>query len=350
MPIPVSCGSCGTKLKAPDSAAGHKTKCPKCSTPILVPGGSTAAPAPAGKAANKTAPAVKATVKAAPAVKAAGKAAAAAPQPAKKAAPAAVQPAKAKPSAPAAKPASAKAETPASDAWASSPLMGEQKWMIRTKERFFFGNFSPPRYDITRMGEKEILGVAVGRPGFFTKILWGMNRNLRQFLTYKFEVHNGEEEHLLCTIRFPTPILNFRPRAEVLDPDGNLLGSFTRKLLAFTVNYELRNPEDEKIGTFSFRMGDFRAGKAPSRVALAPDEGAEWGFVTGETHMEALELAQQAKEGKAKAKVKVQFMAPPPALVIQIDPQAAKRPETKVLLLAGAVVLKAYGYDKMFKV
>lgn len=320
MPIPVTCSSCGTKLKAPDNAAGRKLKCPKCSTPILVGGGESAAPAAAaGTKSNKTEPAVKA----APAGKTAVK-----PAPAAKASP-------------------AKEETAANDSWASSPLLSEQQWMIRTKEKFFFSNFSAPRYDITRMGEKEILGRAVGRPGFFTKLLWGMNRRLRQFLAYKFEIHEGEEEQLLCSIRFPTPILNFRPRAEVYDPDGNLLGSFTRKLFAFTVNYELRNPEEEKIGTFSFRMGDFRAGKCPPRVALALDEGAEWGFVTGETHMEVMDLV---KEGKAKAKVKIQFMAPPPALVIQIDPKAADRPETKALLLAGAVILKAYGYDKMFKV
>jgi hypothetical protein len=37
MPIPVSCPSCGTSLKAPDSAAGRKVKCPKCATPFAVP-------------------------------------------------------------------------------------------------------------------------------------------------------------------------------------------------------------------------------------------------------------------------------------------------------------------------
>ena len=35
--IHVQCPSCGVKLKSPDSAAGKKTKCPKCGTPITVP-------------------------------------------------------------------------------------------------------------------------------------------------------------------------------------------------------------------------------------------------------------------------------------------------------------------------
>src|SRR5262245_12569458 len=37
MPIPVSCPSCGTGLKAPDTAAGRRVKCPKCATPFAVP-------------------------------------------------------------------------------------------------------------------------------------------------------------------------------------------------------------------------------------------------------------------------------------------------------------------------
>ena len=37
MPIPVTCDSCGKTLKAPDSAAGKKAKCPQCSADIKIP-------------------------------------------------------------------------------------------------------------------------------------------------------------------------------------------------------------------------------------------------------------------------------------------------------------------------
>ena len=37
MPISIVCGNCSAKMKAPDTAAGKRVKCPKCSTPILVP-------------------------------------------------------------------------------------------------------------------------------------------------------------------------------------------------------------------------------------------------------------------------------------------------------------------------
>jgi len=37
MPIPVSCPSCATKLRAPDDLAGKKTKCPGCGQLFQVP-------------------------------------------------------------------------------------------------------------------------------------------------------------------------------------------------------------------------------------------------------------------------------------------------------------------------
>jgi phage FluMu protein Com len=37
MPIDVRCSECSTKLRAPDTAAGKKIKCPKCQTIIPVP-------------------------------------------------------------------------------------------------------------------------------------------------------------------------------------------------------------------------------------------------------------------------------------------------------------------------
>ena len=37
MAIPVACGSCGSRMNAPDHAAGKTAKCPKCSNPITVP-------------------------------------------------------------------------------------------------------------------------------------------------------------------------------------------------------------------------------------------------------------------------------------------------------------------------
>ena len=60
MPIQITCPGCQVKLKAPDTAVGKKTKCPKCQTIVSVPANgsqaaavtktpATAAGAPAGK-------------------------------------------------------------------------------------------------------------------------------------------------------------------------------------------------------------------------------------------------------------------------------------------------------------
>jgi hypothetical protein len=37
MPILITCANCSTRMKAPDSAAGKKVKCPKCATLVIVP-------------------------------------------------------------------------------------------------------------------------------------------------------------------------------------------------------------------------------------------------------------------------------------------------------------------------
>lgn len=46
MPIAVVCPSCSTRMNAPDTAAGRRTKCPKCGSAIVVPGPVPKAPAP----------------------------------------------------------------------------------------------------------------------------------------------------------------------------------------------------------------------------------------------------------------------------------------------------------------
>lgn len=45
MPLQVVCPSCTAKLRAPDTAAGKKTKCPKCQAVIAVPANAPQAPA-----------------------------------------------------------------------------------------------------------------------------------------------------------------------------------------------------------------------------------------------------------------------------------------------------------------
>lgn len=50
MSITVLCSSCGSKLKAADSAAGHKTRCPKCGMSLIVPAAEAVSVTPASVA------------------------------------------------------------------------------------------------------------------------------------------------------------------------------------------------------------------------------------------------------------------------------------------------------------
>lgn len=46
MPIPVVCPGCSIRLKAADTSAGKRIKCPKCQTPVDVPAAEAPAPEP----------------------------------------------------------------------------------------------------------------------------------------------------------------------------------------------------------------------------------------------------------------------------------------------------------------
>src|SRR5947209_19454246 len=37
MPFSLSCPGCGSRLRAPDAAAGRALRCPKCDGPVVVP-------------------------------------------------------------------------------------------------------------------------------------------------------------------------------------------------------------------------------------------------------------------------------------------------------------------------
>jgi uncharacterized membrane protein YjgN (DUF898 family) len=61
MPISVTCVSCGTTLKAPDTFAGRQASCPKCKTKINVPAVVSASPMPVAAMPAMAVPAVPRT-------------------------------------------------------------------------------------------------------------------------------------------------------------------------------------------------------------------------------------------------------------------------------------------------
>lgn len=61
MPISTACPGCGQTIAAPDTAAGHKAKCPKCGGVIQIPSPSPAASLAAALAAKAPAAAAEAS-------------------------------------------------------------------------------------------------------------------------------------------------------------------------------------------------------------------------------------------------------------------------------------------------
>ena len=115
------------------------------------------------------------------------------------------------------------------------------------------------------------------------------------------------------------------------------------KIFSLLTNFTVYGPDDEKIGEFRFKFGNFRDGNVP-RVRLVLDE-RESGSVTGENEQK---VAKDIQAGK-KMSVQVSFLPPKAGLYVAMKPEAGGGTEEKIQLLAGAVVLKLFGFDKMFQ-
>jgi predicted Zn finger-like uncharacterized protein len=303
MTVLMTCPSCDSRLKVPEQLAGTgKTlKCPRCAERIPLVDSRRKAPAsradlPASKKAAPPPPP---------------------PSPADKNAKRANQ-----------------ADAP------TSGLLGETSWMLRFKEHFFFTNFSNKRYELFQPGTKDMAGVIDERPAWWVKILRGFPQ-VRRFLPNKYEVRDVDGEGVLFTVRYNG--FSFRKRIEVVDADDQLVAAFVLKLFTLTTNFTVYGADDEQIGDFRFQFADFRNGKAP-RVSLLLD-GTEQGSVTGE---EEMALTRQIQEGK-KAAFKVSFMPQKSGLYIAVNPACATNSRVKMQMLAAALVLKLFGFDKMFQ-
>jgi hypothetical protein len=221
-----------------------------------------------------------------------------------------------------------------------STLLGEETWVLRRRQVFVLRTMFALRYEFVRPGTNETLGVVDERPPLWVRLLRGFPR-LRRFLPNNFEVRDGDNEPLLFTLRYTG--LALQKTIEVLDADGELLVSLVLKMFSLVKNFTVYGPDQEKAAEFRFKMGDYRKGQVP-RMSLFGADGEEWGFMTGEDHMEALQMIQEGK----KVAVKVKFLAPKPGLFISLNGDAARSANRKTLVLAAAVVMKLFGLDVMF--
>jgi hypothetical protein len=301
MPVLMTCPSCDSKLKVPDQMAssGKLLKCPKCAEKI--PLGETQRKAATSRAGV---PARKDTMPAPP------------PPPRGKS-----------------------ANRPKEADVPGDTMLGQTSWMLRFKERFLLTNWYDKRYEIFQPGTQDMVGVMEENPALWVRLLRGLGR-LWSYLPNKYEVRDADGKPILFTVRYDG--FSFRKRVEVIDADGQLIAAFVLKLFTLVTNFTVYGADNEQIGEFRFQMADLRNGKAP-RVSLLLD-GVEQGSVTGE---EEQAMTRQFQEGK-KLAVKVKFMPQKAGLYIVVSPASAGDPRVKIQLLAGALVLKLFGFDKMF--
>jgi hypothetical protein len=301
MTVLMTCPSCDSRLKVPDQLAGSGKllKCPKCAEKIPLVDSKQKAPT-----SRAAVPATRATAPEPPPV-----------------------------------PRDTKAKRRKQVDRQASGLLGETSWMMRFKQRYFLTNWYNKRYERFQPGTKDMVGVIQENPGLWVKILRGFG-NIRRFLPNKYEVRDADGEPILFTVRYNG--FSFRKRIEVVDADGQLVAAFVLKLFTLVTNFTVYGADNEKIGEFRFQMPDLRNGKAP-RVSLLLD-GVEQGSVTGE---EEMAMTRQFQEGKKMA-VKVAFMPQKAGLYIAVNPASAGDVRVKIQLLAGALVLKLFGFDKMF--
>ena len=264
MPISVTCGSCTTKLKAPETASGRKVKCPKCGTSVPVPADKATPPAAAGKAAPVSAGPAPSDLQAAP----------------------------------------AKPKAVPSRTSESHPLLSLPRLLLRPKKGF--RNLFNTDLDIVNAETKEPVGVARDQ----SKKLFGVfkvNVNLfgwtkvaqweiadaaggPSFFTVKIvkdhDFVNGDVKGIDCIL---------------LDPKEEMIACFRYNLKGIIKQgwaLSLLDKNEEEIARVGIQSGKVMAGEAP-RIKLCSPDGHEHGSIV---HKGMADVMAMVKDMKAQGK------------------------------------------------
>jgi hypothetical protein len=233
-----------------------------------------------------------------------------------------------------------------------SRLFGESDWMLRRKKSLLFAKMKPIRCEIFRPGsDDKMIGVVEERCNKVLKALFGGVPIIGPLLSTNFDVRDGDNDPNLFTVRVPglsfklslMSVLGIKERkVEVLDEKGKYVCQISMKFFTLTPKFNVYDPDGETMAQFNFKMPDMKK-FLPARMILTTVDGEEWGTVTGQDDVEAMQVA---KAGKAK--FKVQFMPKAPGLIINVNPDIADQNAAKRLLLAAAVAMKIFGADTVF--
>jgi hypothetical protein len=320
MSVAVSCPSCSAKLQAPDAAAGRRVKCPKCQTPIPVPGGAAPAPKASGRAAADKPSAVKAAstaaVKTAPAITSK-----------------AASTGTGKSSRAAAETASAKASAASGDgaAWEESDLLQHNEWTFR-EQGWMRLAIKNRHFHICKSGTKDIIGYADEKASGWVLALRGMS-NVAKWLPTTVEIREEREGPLLLAIRkINIPLLPWTD-VEIYDGEQQKLGHFRTKIFSLLGGFWLYDAEGKEVAEVKAKLG------MPPRYLFLSKDGRELGSVATEA------LAKAAETNKMQVQVTL-TTAP---LRLKVAREMADEPRVKVLMLATALAFEFTGAGRLLQ-
>lgn len=289
MPILLTCPACMTKLKAPESLAGRKIKCPKCGSPVAVPSGSEPR-RPAAVEADRGAITRRPKEAPAPAVKAKRQAdeEATTREPRRRTGTAKrrrdeaddfdeleiVRPGPGR-----------SVESPAAS-WETSTLGRRERLLVCQSSVFQLKSFVYRDFDILDPVTKKRVGIASDCPGLLVQCLRVLNFgrfSMRNLLPTTLEVRENEEGPLLFGLRRAPQLLKWFVTVEIYDGAGGLIGYFRNKLLSLFGGFTVYDGEDQKVAELKLQMG------LPPKFVFVTADGDSMGSIYPEGAREAIE-------------------------------------------------------------
>ncbi len=292
MPIPVVCSACATKLKAPDNAAGRKTKCPKCATPIAIPGG---APVLSPQIAEPRRQAVAAVPPPLPSPPKSQRASVAPPPPPL---PPSLDDVESVPDAeaitdvPASKP-KKKVESGKFDDleivipgpnrpgvggghWETSELGQRERLLVTRATGLGLRYMVYNDFFIRDPKSKDIIGVASDAPSTLVQFASLFNIGsikLRKYLPTTLEIREDEKGPLLFTLRRVPQLFRFCVVVEIFDSMGHKLGHFQSKMFSFMGGFWVYDANEAKVAELKFQMG------LPPKYVFVTTDGVSMGSI-----------------------------------------------------------------------
>jgi hypothetical protein len=340
MSIPITCPGCQARMKAPDTVAGRKIKCPKCGGVVGVPGSAQVRDAAPQAAPKVEKGAVSRSTKPAPPGRAE--------QPRTKPASAAVtpRPRETPPTKPK-RPAKAdgyddleivrSAEDALAQTWESSDLGQRENLLVTSGPLFSLNSLVYRDFRILDPQTKQVVGIASDNPGMLVQCLRFLNFgrfSLRAILPTNLEVREAENSPLLFRIRRAPQLVKFFVTVEIYDGQGHMLGYFKNKLFSLFGGFWVYDADDNKVAQLKFNWG------MPPKMVFETASGDSLGSVYPEGARKAIEQKKVST---------VVTLGRAPGLDLKVSDKLKEDPTARLLLLAAVLALQFSGIGGSFR-